>query len=433
MFTAIHRNTMSPARRRRTVVTAALGLCVFTAPALARADDPVLEWNDIARRLIVVPALAPVQQTRAMAIVHVAVHDAVNSITREYEPYLSIGSAPAGVSPEAAAIAAAYQSLRGLFGDSDFLSTAYATSLAAHGISPVDSGLGFGQSVAEGILALRQQDGAALAAFPYLPPDVGLVGVWAPISSAPSAQALLPGWGNVTPWVLRSGSQFRPDPPPALDSERYATDYNEVVQLGAAVNSMRTDEQTQIALFWRASPTAVWNPILRKAVQSRGLDLSATARVMGLFYLAAADASVACWEAKYVYNYWRPQPAIANGDADGNDATAADPAWRPLVPTPPHPEYPSAHTANSGAMAHVLKSIFGDAPGFAIEATSSQNVGFVRLWQTFGEGVEEVIDARVYSGIHFRTADEVGARLGRQVAKFVLKHALRPEKKRGKR
>lgn len=416
------------ARARRSPATAALGLCIVAAPAPARASDPVMEWNDIARQLTVVPTLAPVQQTRAMAIVHVAVHDAVNAITGQYDRYSSIESAPAGASPEAAAIGAAYRALTGIFGESDFLSSAYATSLDTHGISPADPGIGFGQSVAEAILALRQHDGAALAAFPYLPAGAGMPGVWAPISSAPSAQALLPGWGNVAPWVLRSGPQFRPDPPPALDSEAYARDYNEVSQFGALVSTARTDEQGQIALFWRASPTALWNPILRQAIEARSLDLSTTARVAALFYLAAADASVACWEAKYVYNYWRPQLAIVRGQEDGNVATAGDPAWRPFIPTAPHPEYPSAHATNSGAMAGVLATIFGDAPGFVIEATSSQNVGFVRYWTTFSEGVDEVVDARVYSGIHFRTADKVGARLGRQVAKFVMTHALRPVK-----
>ncbi len=135
---------------------------------------------------------------------------------------------------------------------------------------------------------------------------------------------------------------------------------------------------------------------------------------------------MACWEAKYEYNFWRPQAAIARGDEDENVATVADRGWRPLVSTPPHPDYVSGHTANSGAMAFILRAIFGDAPGFIIEARSPQTPGFVRYWSTFTEGVEEVIDARVYSGIHFRTADEVGARLGRQVAQFVLTHALRP-------
>jgi hypothetical protein len=403
---------------------------VLAVPALARGNDAVMEWNEVAQRLIVVPALSPVQQTRAMAIVHVAVHDAVSGITRRYQRYAATASAPAGASPEAAAIGAAHRALAGLFGDTDFLETTYAASLAAHQIFPGDAGLVFGESVADEMLAWRQHDGASVAAYVFVPASAGMIGVWTPLSSAASAQSLLPGWGNVTPWVLRSGSQFRPDPPPALDGQRYARDYNEIIGVGAVASATRTSDQSNIALFWRASPTALWNPILRQAVNFHRLDLSDTARVMALFYMAAADASVACWEAKYFYNYWRPQPAIARGDEDGNEATAADPSWRPFIPTPPHPDYPSGHTVNSGAMAFVLTSFFGDEPGFVIEATSPQNAGFVRHWRTFSDGVQEVIDARVYSGIHFRTADEVGARLGRQVAHFVMTHALRPAKRR---
>jgi hypothetical protein len=429
MSNSAHTVAAAWTRTRLMFSIVAIGVCVMAVPAPARANDPVMDWNDIARQLIVVPAFSPVQQTRAMAIVQVAVHDAINAITGEYERYYPIGSAPAGASPEAAAIAAANRALTGVVGASMFLTTSYATSLTTHNISPVDPGLAFGESVANQILELRQNDGAAVAAYPYLPPNAGAVGVWTPISSAPAAQALLPGWGNVTPWVLTSGSQFRPGPPPALDSERYAKDYNEILQIGVSMNSPRSAVQTGIALFWRASPTALWNPILRKAVETHNLDLSGTAQAMALFYLAAADASVACWDAKYFYNFWRPQLAIARGDEDGNDATSGDPAWIPLVvPTPPHPEYPSGHTANSGAMASMLALLFDDAPGFVIDATSSTNPGFVRQWFTFSEGVDEVIDARVYSGIHFRNSDEVGARLGRQVARFVATHALRPVK-----
>ena len=415
-------------RRQRHFRIALLTLGVLAASAPARANDPVLDWNDIARELIVVPALSPVEQTRAMAIVQVAVHDAVNGITREYERYRTTPMAPAGASPEAAAIAAAYRALRGLFGEQSALASRYQASLAAHGVSPVDPGLAYGESVAAGILQLRQDDGAAVARYVFVPENAGDVGVWTPVSAAANAQSLLPGWGDVTPFVLRSAAQFQPDAPPALGSEAYARDYDEVKEVGAQGSSVRTDEQTQIALFWRASPTALWNPILRTAIQSRNLNLSETARVMALFYLAASDASVACWEAKYAYNFWRPQAAIARGDEDGNDATVGDPAWRPLIATPPHPDYVSGHTANSGAMAFVLARIFGDSPGFVIQMTSSQNVGFIRRWQAFSEGVEEVIAARIYSGIHFRTADEAGARLGRQVAQFVLTHALRPVK-----
>ncbi len=285
----------------------------------------------------------------------------------------------------------------------------------------------FGRAVADGILALRQDDGASAAAYAFIPPDAGAPGVWAPLGAQTS---LLPGWGQVSPFVLRSASQFRPDPPPALDSEKYARDYNEVLLVGAVGSAMRTTEQTQIAQFWRASPTALWNPLLREALISRGDGLASTTRVMALFYLAASDASVACWESKYIYNFWRPQVAIARGNEDGNDGTIGDPAWRPLIMTPPHPDYVSGHTANSGAMAFVLKSIFGDNPGYVIEATSSTAAGFVRRWPTFSAGVDEVIDARVYSGIHFRTADVVGARLGRQIAQFVLTHALNPSRGR---
>jgi hypothetical protein len=234
----------------------------------------------------------------------------------------------------------------------------------------------------------------------------------------------------VTPFVLRSGSQFRPDAPPALDSEQYAKDYNEIKEIGRLNGSTRTDLQTQIATFWRASPTAIWNPVIQQVLAARSPDLSATARTFALFYLAAADASVACWEAKYYYNFWRPQPAISNGDFDGNDLTAGEAGWTPLFATPAHPDYTSGHTTNSSAMATILGLLFEDNPGAPIVVTIS---GITRQWDTFSAGVEEVIDARVYSGIHFRTADEVGARMGRQVARFVSTHALRPCPKGGSR
>jgi len=385
-------------------------------------NDAVTEWNRQAVTLTLLPAsaLAPVQQTRVMAIVQVAVHDAVNGITREYESYLSPGPAPDNASPAAAAIAAAHHALRNLFsGQAAMLDTLYLASLAAHGLSEDDPGIGYGRSAAAAILALRADDHSAQAQYDYTAPGAGTPGVWVRLTSAP---ALLPGWGNVTPFVLRSGSQFRPDAPPALDSEQYARDYNEIKQIGVLNSATRTAEQTQIAFFWRASPTAIWNNVLSQVIATRDLDLSATARIFALFYLAAADASIACWEAKYIYNFWRPQPAIRSGDFDGNDFTAGDGTWAPLIATPPHPEYPSGHTTNSSAMARILMLVFEDNPGVPIVVTIS---GITREWNRFSEGVEEVIDARIYSGIHFRTADEVGARLGRQVARFVSTHSLR--------
>ena len=387
-----------------------------------QAGAVIMEWNQEAARLALLPAssLAPVQQARVMTIVQVAVHDAVNGITHDYETYLSPGPAPENASPEAAAIAAAHHALANLFpGHITSLDLLYANSLFVHGQLESDPGIEYGRSAAAAILALRANDHSAQAQFSYSAPGAGTPGVWVPLTSAP---ALLPGWGNVTPWVIRSASQFRPEAPPALDSEQYARDYNEIKDIGKLNSPTRTSLQTQIATFWRGSPTAIWNPVIQQVVAARNPDLSTTARTFALIYLAVADASIACWEAKYTYNFWRPQPAINNGDLDGNSLTAGDATWTPLFATPPHPEYTSGHTTNSSAMATILELLFEDNPGAPIVVTIS---GITRQWDTFSAGVDEVIDARVYSGIHFRTADEVGAKTGRQIARFVSTHALR--------
>jgi hypothetical protein len=404
-----------------------LALIAFVAllisPAGALATDPVSEWNAIAleRTLAAVPAQAPIQQSRTMSIVQVAVHDAVNAITGAFDTYSRPGLAPAGASPEAAAIAAGHQVLKALFpGSAALLDARYATSLAVHGVATDDPGLEFGRGIGASIVADRSNDKSAQAQFDYIVPGAGAPGVWTRLNNAP---ALLPGWGNVTPWVLKSGSQFRPDAPPALTSKLYAKDYNEIKAIGAVNSSTRSLEQTQIAMFWRASPAEIWNGAITQALAVQSLDLSAKARAFALLHVAASDVSVACWDAKYAYNFWRPFPAIVNGQLDGNPATIGDGAWLPLLATPPHPEYPSGHSCNSSASATVLKTLFGNSPGVTIQLTF---FGATRQWQTFDQAVAEVIDARVYSGIHFRNSDDVGARLGRQVAHFVMTHALRP-------
>jgi hypothetical protein len=417
---------------KRSYAAAAVLLSLLgVAGTRAEANDAVLDWNEVAANatLTAVPALAPVQQSRAMAIAQVAVHDAVNGVSGLFETYLAHGAAPAGSSQAAAAIGAGHAVLKGLFpSQGAALDAARAASLVEHGVSPTDPGLEFGAAVAAAILANRANDGASVAQFVYIPPGAGSPGVWAPLGTQ---VALLPGFGSVAPFVLRSGSQFRPDPPPALDSHRYERDYNEVRVIGAVNSPLRTAEQTNIALFWRGSPVSIWNPIARQALGAHVTDLSEAARTLALVWIASSDASVACWDAKYIYNYWRPLPAILGGNLDDNPGTIADPAWQPLLPTPAHPEYPSGHGCNSSSSAHILVRLFGDNPGFTIVATSpAAPAGFVRYWDTFSEGVEEVIDARVYSGIHFRTADKVGARLGRQVAQYVIRHALKPRRPR---
>ena len=395
----------------------------MTPSAVSVPDNAVMEWNQIALAATVTAAQGPVPQIRSMTIVQTAVHDAVSSITGKYRTYLAPIAAPDSASAEAAAIAAAHRTLRTLFGaQGTALDLARAASLAARGLDELNPGIAVGEGAAAAVLQARVNDGASAAQFPYIAPGSGTPGVWTAIGGA---APLLPGWGNVTPWVMRSAVQFRPDGPPALDSGRWARDYNEVKSLGAVNSTTRTPTQTEIGRFWLGTPSAIWNGVARQVIAARALDLSDTARTLALMYLAAADASITCWDAKYLYNFWRPQLAIRNGNSDGNDATAQDDNWLPLFPTAPHPEYISGHSTNSSAMAFTLGLLFGDEPGITIMALSPTNAGFVRQWASFSEGVDEVIEARIYSGLHYRSADEVGARVGRQVARFVYTHALK--------
>jgi len=400
----------------------ALPLALLPAPAHASHNDVILEWNQIALDATVTAGQGPLPQIRSMSIVQVSVHDAVNAITCDYRTYLIIRCGPWG-NPDAAAIGAAHRALAGLFpAQASALADARRASLTAHGFASDDPGVTFGEAVAAVVLGLRAIDGAAQAQFPYTAPGAGTPGVWVPVGPAP---ALLPGWRNVAPWVIRSLAPFETDGPPALRSGRYARDYNEVKEMGSATSTTRTAEQTEIARFWLGTPAAIWNGVARQIVQARGLDPSSSARAFALMYLAGADASIVCWDLKYRFNLWRPITAIQNGDADDNPLTEADPAWAPLFPTPPFPEYVSGHSMNSSAMATALRLLFGDDPGAPITATSPANPGFERHWARLSEGVDEVVDARVFSGIHYRTSDEDGAALGRKVARLVVARALR--------
>jgi hypothetical protein len=409
---------------RGAAIVVVVGWLANAAPA--NASDAVMEWNQIALAATVAAGQGAVPQIRSMAIVQVSVHDAVNAITREYKTYLNGSHKVRGRSAEAAVIGAAHSALVKLFPtQAGALNQARTASLAAHGLSASDPGLRFGEAVADRILKLRSTDGAAEAQFAYTAPGAGTPGVWVAIGTTP---ALLPGWGKVTPWAIRKAEHFRPDGPPSLRSRRWARDYNEVKDVGSATSATRTSEETEIARFWLASPTFIWNGVARQLIEARQLDVSRSARVFALLYLAAADASIICWDAKYVFNFWRPQRAIQQGETDGNDRTIGEATWAPLFPTPPHPDYLSGHTTNSAAMATVLKQIFGDDPGVTIVASSSTNPTFQRQWDTLSEGVEEVIDARIFSGIHYRTADEEGARVGRAVAEYVMSRELRRAK-----
>ena len=413
--------------RLRAGMTAALIVAAITlcAPLCAATQSVVVDWNAIAITAVAAGGQIPAQQERSMAITSVAVSDAVNAITKKYTRYGSGLTPPAGASTTAAAVGAAYHALTQLVpSQTPFLDTMLSQSLAKFGVSAGDPGLIFGGAVADEIVAMRADDGAAVAQYPYTPPNAGAPGVWVPTPPG-FAAASVPGWVFVRPWVLESGAQYRPDDGPDLTSRRYARDVNEVKEIGALNSATRTVEQTNIARFWVASAPVIWNGVLRQVALALDLDESEAARGFALMNVAGADARIACWDAKYTFNFWRPVTAIQRADEDGNPTTEGDPAWTPLIDTPNHPEYVSGHATISSAMATVLRLLFDDDPGVVLTVTSPTNPGFERHWTTFSAGIREVIDARVYSGIHFRSSDERGARLGRQVARFAATHAFR--------
>lgn len=428
---------MSNLRFRR-IPNLVLGLLIALIPAahvLGSGPDQIRAWSQRAAALAV-PNGPPVHQTRLMAIYQLAVHDAVNGITGKYETYLSPGEAPAGSSPTAAAIAGSYRTICALFGQTrcNELEPDYLASLAAEGLTVNDPGVAYGMAAANALLASRANDGAAQSQF-FFDPVGTAPGIWHPTS--PTQTIVRPGWGAVTPFILKSASQFRPDPPPALDSDIYLRDLEEVRVIGRTGNDCsplgsqvgcRTPAQNAIAVFWlNGSPVNVWNQPLHHFSSLHGFDISKTAWAFAMLNMTAADSGIACWEAKFGidgwsggYNFWRPQAAI--NYAEGNTT------WRPMHTTPGHPEYPSGHTTNSTAMATILSFIFGDYPGDKIRATVGPRTG---EWDSFSEAADEVIEARIYSGIHFRNTDEVGSKLGAKVARFAWTHALKECKGNG--
>jgi hypothetical protein len=385
--------------------------------------DPVLEWNAYTLQAISAATANGLFHSRWAAIVHASIYDAVVSFTGDAEPYGAIqGNAPLGASVEAAVIAAAHFALVHLLpGQQTTLDAQYASSLAARNLTTSDTGIEVGEKVAAQILALRAMDGSASAQFPYTAPGAGNPGVWVPTPPG-FAPALLPGWGRVTPWVMMSPSQFRLGPPPVVNNDLYVRGVNEVKDLGAQNSAVRLGLETDVAMWWPPSAVIIWNPIASQVAAGKGLSISENARLFALLNIAAADAAIACWDTKYTYNFWRPISAIRS--ADGFRITP-DPNWVPFLATPPFPEYPSAHNEISGAIAQTLISLFGDKPGVTMVAHSPAHPAFDHLWFRFSQGIDEVLNARVWEGIHFRNSDEQGMRAGRCVGQFVVHHALK--------
>jgi hypothetical protein len=409
-----------------------LGLAtLLVASSVARADE-VTDWNQIMFQaaLHATPPTSPLVMGRNAAIVQSAVFDAVNGIERRCSPIHVPPAAPRGASRRAAAVQAAYVTLVKLYPSQQStldqkragsLSAISSAAAAEHSVS-IARGIAWGQTVADAIWAWRSSDGFT----PPPPPFTGgsAVGEWRPTPPAFLSGAG-PQFAYMTPWVILSPSQFRPLGPPALDSQRYATDFNETKSMGSLSSTTRTADQTLATLFWNASTASYyWDTIAVSLGAQRHNTLSENARLLALLNLAMADAAIACWDAKYHYVFWRPVTAIPLAATDGNAATIADPSWMPLFATPAHPEYPSGHSTVSGAAATVLADYFGEATSFSVN--SDVMLGVVRSFPNFTAALDEIKDARVFAGIHFRSACDDGQATGVTVAQYVISNSLQP-------
>jgi hypothetical protein len=417
----------------------ALAVLANTGVTNAQAADPVAAWNQISENAVKAAGHPPPVAALDFAIVHLAIYDAVESIDGRFEAYYTRVPGATG-SLTAAAAKAGHDTLVGLFpAQIAALDLAYADFLAANGVDPLDPGTAVGAQTAANILALRANDGR----FPLNPPPFTggmMVGQWRPTPSLlpgpPPSQApgLTPWVAAVRPFAMLSDSQFRVGPPPDLQSWQWTVDYNETKTVGSLTSTTRTAEQTEIGYFWADSGPVLWQNALRDISNKHLNDAGDSARMYALAETAMADAQIACWDSKYFYNFWRPITSIRLGDQDGNPATRADPNWQPLINTPNFPEYPSGHADVSGAVSHMLRLFFArDDLIFQMTTTNAQAPQKTRTFTHFSQAEQEVIDARVYVGIHYRRSDVVAGAQGRLVANWVFTHTLRPVEPRGDR
>jgi PAP2 superfamily/Domain of unknown function (DUF4114) len=386
----------------------------------ANKSNAVIGWNQAALEAIKTDKTNPPIASRNLAILETAVYDAVNGLSTFYSSYkINIG-ADDGASIEAAASEAAYRVLTELYPNQkatfDGILNDFLKDLP--GGTFVEKGLAYGKAVATAALASRANDGSKTVV-PYTASTE--IGKWQPTGAVTSP--LLPQWGAVTPFALESGSQFRPGTPPALDSAEYAQDFNQTKDLGSISSTSRTADQTEIAKFWADgggtyTPPGHWNQIADQLLIQNNASLVESARTLGLLNITLADAAIACWDAKYTYDAWRPVTAIRKADLDGNEATTVDANWQSLIATPPFPEYTSGHSTFSSAAATVLSELMGDNVKFT---TSSIGLpGVTRSFDSFQQAAQEAGISRIYGGIHFMFANTNGLECGADIGNYVL-------------
>jgi hypothetical protein len=411
--------------RHRTVNASALLLLLGFAiqPGNARADV-VTDWNGIANTVVVTNAdRAPGAAMVDMAYVHAVIYDAVNAIDGRYSAFaVKPINVNTGASKSAAAATAAFHILKTLFPSQQaFLEARYAESMTSipEGNAKT-SGTAVGLEVATKFMLLRANDGRD-ANIPYTL-ERG-VGVWQPTPPT-FTPALTPWLAQLRPFMLNSPSQFRAPGPPALDSVQWVQDYKETKLYGALNSSTRTQEQTEIAQFYAENAAAQYNRILRRFAVEQNLSVADNARLFAMVYLSIADSMIAGWDSKYHYSFWRPVTAIRAGDTDGNELTEIDPNWNPLAPTPAHPEYPAAHGCLTAAFAESLRAFFGTKK--VKIKLSSAVTNTLRSFENTDDLIKEIIKARIYGGMHFRTSVKDGVNIGKNVARWMIKHYFQP-------
>jgi hypothetical protein len=397
----------------------AITLSLLTLASVARADV-IMDWNARADAVAAEKRLPPPVQGRALALMHVSMFEAINAIERRYQPYRLALVADRNTSPEAAAASAAHAMLAALYPDQ----RSALDAQLAQDLSPVADGpskeraLILGRKAAADLLELHAEDGAGPDDYrPFTQ-----AGVYVP--TQPVAGFLV---RNFKPWVMTSAAQFRAAPPPALNSETWTRDVNEIRDVGALNSSVRSAEQTTVGKFWFLTGARTYNPIVRQVVLAKQMNLLDCARIYALTSMAAADAFIAVFEAKYHYNFWRPVTAIRNADLSQNSATPRDATWLPLGETPMHPEYPCAHCISASAVAAALRAVVGDEVG-EITVTSNTAPGVTRRWTRLSDYADEVSNARIWAGFHYRFSTEAGKDMGRKIGELTVGTQLRPRK-----
>ena len=401
------------------------GVWLVVGVPMSASANVITDWDEKAVAVVMPTGAVGVSQQvytaqRTMGMVHAAMFDAVNSIERRYQPYLVQLPADPATSREAAAAAAAAAVLATIdqktAGEMKVALASYLASVP-DGAAKWD-GIRLGEAVAAKVLEVRANDGHD-AVDDYRPRTTA--GVYVPTSITAASN-----WSKVKPFAVTTASQFRPDPPISLSSEEWATDYNEVKDYGGKTSARRSPQQTETARFWLMVGPPAYHPFVRQLVIAKQMSVSESARFMALAAVGLNDALIAVFDAKYHYNFWRPITAIRNGDNDGNDVTEREATWQPIDNTPMHPEYPCAHCILSGTIAGVIKTALGteDIPEIAITSTTAP--GMTHSFNNMRAFADEVANARIWAGFHYRFSTHVGTDMGLKIGEYVVTTVMRP-------